>query len=184
MTGWHRRFLAILAIPVCLSYCTEIEEIREPGSRTPASVEQEAWGWSTVVTRNGVPRVFVKAEHLVRPSPADPASLDGGVTVLFFGSTGKDTVSRLRSDRALLEDENDRLVAIGRVILTSRDSTHLATDTLVWNRKSDLIRGGGRVLIRRPGGEETGVGFEATSDLKRWSMREVTTRLTRPDTVP
>ena len=70
------------------------------------------------------------------------------------------------------------------LILAWRDSTRLETDTLIWSRKSDLITGGGRVLIRRPDGEETGVGFEATSDLKRWSMREVTTRLTRPDTLP
>ncbi len=184
MPSARRVLLACLVLPVGLLCCHDLEDRKQPGSARAPSPEQEAWDWSTVVTRSGRRRAAVVAGHLIKTDPTEAVTLDSGVTVFFYDTAGRDTVSRLESAGALIDESNSRLTALGSVVLLSRDSTRLLADTLVWNRESDLITGAGRVTIRRPDGEETGVGFEATSDLTRWSMHEVTSRFVRRDTLP
>ena len=147
----------------------------------PAIPDQEAWGWSTLVTQAGRKRAKVSAAHFRRTDRDEKAQLDGGVTVHFFNARGTERVSTLTAQRAEIDDRSKNMTASGGVVLAAEDSTRLETDVLCWHRESETITGEGRVTITRPGGMESGVGFEASSDLKRWSMLEVTTRLGVPD---
>ena len=89
----------------------------------------------------------------------------------------------LTANRAEIDEETGDLMVAGNVLLASTDSTRLETDTLRWLREDEKVSGDGQVTIRRPDGRETGVGFEATSDLKRWTLHRVTTHLARADTL-
>jgi LPS export ABC transporter protein LptC len=123
----------------------------------------------------------VSSEHFQRFDRDKKALLDGGVTVHFYNARGTKRVSTLTARRAEIDDRSKHMIASGDVVLVAEDSTRLETDALCWHRETEKITGEGRVTICRPDGRESGVGFEATSDLKRWSMLEVTTRLGRPD---
>ena len=139
--------------------------------------DQEAWGWNTVVTRNGRKRAEVAAGHFRKYDRTLTALLDSGVAVSFYDGSRMKRVSELTAIQAEIDEESWDMVAMGEVALVANNGTRLETDTLRWSRETDRITGNGRMTLRRPDGEETGVGFEASSDLKWWKMRQVSTRL-------
>ena len=177
--GWLGLALISLGIPGC----TPIETPLPAEEATVDQPDQEAWGWSTRVTRLGRKRAEIKAVHFQKFDLSRKAELDGGVEVLFYDLTGEKQVSKLTSERAQMDEETSNMLVFGKVILVSTDSTRLETDSLAWERETDKITGNGTVTLRRPDGVETGVGFEASSDLKRWSMHQVITRLGSPDSL-
>ena len=150
------------------------------GSKPP---DQEAWGWNTVVTRNGRKRAEVAAGHFRKYDRTLIALLDSGVAVSFYDGTGRNRVSALTALQAEIHEASGELVAMGQVAVIASNGTRLETDTLRWNRETDRINGNGRMTLRRPDGEETGIGFEASSDLTWWKMHHVSTRLGRSDSL-
>ena len=168
----------LVALLLFLSACSEgrAPELR-PGEVSASPPDQEAWEWSTVVTREGRRRAIVTARHFARYDKERRSQLDEGVRVGFYDATGGTQVSQLTARRAVIDESNWDMEVSGNVVLVAGDSTRLETEVLRWHRKSDRITGEGQVTIRRAEGTETGVGFEATSDLKKWSLRHVTTHL-------
>lgn len=159
--------------------CARVEE-QPPGVvlQAPAGADQEAWGWQGVVTRSGVRRVVIRAGRFRHYGLSRVDSLDGGVTVEFYGAEGN-RASVLNARSGVLDEGSRRVEALGRVRVSASDSTTMETESLRWDDEGGRICGEGAVAIRRPEGTETGIGFEATPDLRRWSMRDVTTRKTR-----
>ena len=172
---------------VCLSFalvagCTPSSEPSSSHTVSQAP-DQEAWGWNTVVTRNGRKRAEVAAGHFRKYDRTLTALLDSGVAVTFYDGYGMKQVSELTARQAEIDEESGDMVAMGEVALVAANGTRLETDTLRWNRETDRIKGNGRITLRRPDGEETGVGFEASSDLKWWKMHQVSTRLGGADSL-
>ena len=145
--------------------------------------DQEAWGWNTVVTRNGRKRAEVAAGHFRKYDRTLTALLDSGVAVSFYDGSGRNKVSELTALEAEIHEATGELVAMGQVAVVASNGTTLETETLRWNRETDRINGNGRMTLTRPDGEETGVGFEASSDLTWWKMHQVSTRLSGSDSL-
>ncbi|MCE2437845.1 MAG: LPS export ABC transporter periplasmic protein LptC [Candidatus Latescibacteria bacterium] len=167
---------------VCLSLflatgCSPPSQPPSNHSAVPKPPDQEAWGWNTVVTRNGRKRAEVTAGHFRKFDRTLTALLDSGVTVSFYDGSGLNRVSVLTARQAEIHEDSGDMVVTGGVAVVATNGTRLETDTLRWNRETDMIKGNGRMTLRRPDGEETGEGFEASSDLKWWKMRQVSTRL-------
>ena len=182
------------ASPVSFSYgvclflsfaagCSPASEPSPNQASVPKPPEQEAWGWRTVVTRDGRKRAEVSAGRFRKYDRTLTALLDSGVAVSFYDGSGLNRVSVLTAQRAEIHEASGDMVATGDVAVVAAKGTRLETDTLSWNRETGTITGNGRMTLRRPDGEETGVGFEASSDLKRWTMRQVSTRLVGADSV-
>ena len=171
-----------LIVGAIVAGCSKIEDAparTEPSQRPP---DQEVWGWKTTLTEGGRRRAVVSAGHYQRYDRSDKADLSGGVTIQFLDSSGE-TRSKLTARQAEIAEKTRDMVVFGEVVLVAQDSTRLETDSLRWHHQSEKIAGEGNVTIRRPDGVETGVGFEATSDLKRWTLRQVITRLGRADSL-
>ena len=100
--------------------------------------------------------------------------------VAFFNAQG-DTVSTLSAERGEINASGDDMKVFGSVVVVARDCTQLQTDSLRWQREEDRIMGEGHVTISRPDGTETGVGFNASSDLKQWTLLFVNTRMRRKE---
>jgi len=131
--------------------------------------------WETVVTRKGLKRITVRADSLSRTSVKSEALFKGDVRVVFWGANG-DTVSILSASHGVVDPDGDQISVFGNVVVAS-DSTRLLTDSLRWDREQERIFGDGIVSIFRPEGREQGIGFEATADLKQWTLRQVETHL-------
>ena len=108
----------------------------------------------------------------------EPARFSDGVRVVFFNAQG-DTVSTLRAERGEINASGDDMKVFESVVVVARDCTQLQTDSLRWQRDENRIMGEGHVTISRPDGIETGVGFNASSDLKKWTLLFVNTRMRR-----
>ena len=145
--------------------------------------DHEAWGWTTVLTEEGRKRAAISAAHFQKFVGSEKTTLDDGISVIFYNAVGSEPVSRLTAREAEIDERTGNMVVVGEVLLISRDSIRLETDTLLWRREDRTITGPGKVVIRRPDGLETGVGFQASSDLKQWTLRQVATRFGRTDTL-
>ena len=172
------RFLKKTAkILLCvLCACAHPEHVEQAVKEPP--VNREMWHWSTRITDRGNSRAWVRAGSFQQMSENEPAQFFDGVQVVFFNSRG-DTVSTLRADRGEINALGDDMKVFGSVIVVARDCTQLQTDSLRWQRDEDRIMGDGHVIISRPDGTETGVGFNASSDLKQWTLLFVNTRMRR-----
>jgi LPS export ABC transporter protein LptC len=165
---------------ICFLGCNHNNQINDhKDDQTVLLPNQEMWHWSTVVTRGGKKRAYVRADHFIRIDQPEQTIFDGQVQVVFFDNDG-DTVSLLNALRGQIDADGSQMAVAGQVVVMARDSTRLETDSLRWNREQNRIFGDGEVLLSRPDGMETGVGFEATSDLKRWTLKQVQTRVTSP----
>ena len=167
----------LLLVVAGLACSTPDEEPSASSSTTDSRPDQEVWGWETVVSRSGRRKAKVSADHFQKSDASSVARLDGGVEVSFYSSDGLRLVSTLTAARARIDVTTYDMTVLGGVVLVADDSTRLETDSLRWTRQTERIAGEGDVTIRRPDGVETGVGFEASSDLKHWSLHHVTTRL-------
>ena len=174
MTRLPNKTLEVLLCALCA--CAPVEQAQRAADETPAM--REMWGWSTQVTDRGSARARVQAGHFQQATERDPAQFSEAVRVAFFDSDG-DTVSILRAERGEINAAGDDMKVFGSVIVMARDSTQLQTDSLRWQREEDRITGDGHVTISRPDGVETGVGFRATSDLKKWTLNFVQTQIRR-----
>ena len=179
--GRGRGLFCLLPSAFCLLLlsCARVEE--QPVGQAAQEVrgpDQEAWGWESKVTKGGVRRAVIRAGRFRHYGLSRVDSLDRGVEVVFFDASGRRT-SVLRSPMGAVEQQDRRMLALGGVVVTAEDSTTLEADALRWDNERERIYGDGAVTIRRADGVETGVGFESTPDLKRWSMRNVTTKKTR-----
>ncbi len=159
--------------------CTDIEE-KPKNERQSEDLqpEQVAWGWESVVTKSGVRRAVLRAARYRNYGASRVDSLDQGVEVSFFDHSGEQA-SVLRSTKGAFKHLDRSMEALGGVVITASDSTILKTQSLRWDNNKDRIYGDGAVTIQNPEGIETGIGFESTPDLKKWSMRNVTTKKKR-----
>ncbi|MDP6038943.1 MAG: LPS export ABC transporter periplasmic protein LptC [Candidatus Latescibacteria bacterium] len=175
-----RRFLkkgcrVVFCLGLCA--CSQIEPTAQ-SEDLPASSDREMWAWSTQVMDRGRPRAHLQAGHFVQAKDTEQAEFAGGVAIVFFDAHG-DTVSILSADRGMIDASGENMKVFGSVVVVARDSTQLQTDSLHWNRDRDRIVGDGQVEIIRPDGWETGVGFDASSDLKQWTLKHVNTQMKR-----
>ena len=175
-----RRFLkkgykAVFCLGLCA--CSQIEPTAQ-SKDLPEPIDREMWAWSTQVMDRGRSRAYLQAGHFVQANETDQAEFEGGVAIVFFNTQG-DTVSVLSADRGIIDASGANMKVFGSVVVVARDSTQLQTDSLHWNRDRDRIVGEGRVMIIRPDGWETGIGFDASSDLKQWTLKQVNTQIKR-----
>ena len=159
-----------------LCACAPVEQMEQAVDSVP--VNRELWHWSTHITDRGKSRAQVRAGSFQQVSEDEPARFSDGVQVVFFNSQG-DTVSTLKAERGRINASGDDMQVFGSVVVVARDCTQLQTDSLRWQRDEDRIMGEGYVTISRPDGTETGVGFNASSDLKQWTLLFVNTRMRR-----
>lgn len=174
MRQFLKKVSEVLLCTLCA--CTPADQVEQAADEAP--VNREMWHWSTRITDRGKSRAQVRAGSFQQVSENEPAQFSDGVQVAFFNSQG-DTVSTLTAERGEINASGDDMKVFGSVVVVARDCTQLQTDSLRWQRDENRIMGEGYVTISRPDGTETGVGFNASSDLKQWTLLFVNTRMRR-----
>ena len=173
-----RRLLKKASEILLCTLCACASADRTEQAANDAPVKREMWHWSTHITDRGKSRAQVRAGSFQQVSEDEPARFSDGVRVVFFNARG-DTVSTLRAERGEINASGDDMKVFESVVVVARDGTQLQTDSLRWQRDENRIMGEGQVTISRPDGIETGVGFNASSDLKQWTLLFVNTRMRR-----
>lgn len=173
-----RHILLLLVLSIACSDEQEIPQLVRP--RRTDVPDQEAWDVIKKVTRNGRLRASIQSPHLRKYDREQVSRLDGGVSVTFYSPASGEVLSRLTSGKAVIDEGHRILTAMDSVVLLSSKGSTLYTDTLRWEEKTEMIRGPGEVRIESEDGIETGIGFEAKSDLSSWTLQQVVTRIDTP----
>ncbi len=168
----------VLLLFLLLGACGRVREDSRPvRTASPDIPDQEGWDVTKQVTRNGRLRALIRSPHLRKYDRERVLRLDQGVSVTFYAPGSGKVLSTLTSRRALIDQGRRVLTATDSVVLKSDRGSTLYTDTLRWEEETEMIRGPSRVRIEDVDGTETGIGFEARSDLSSWTLREVVTRI-------
>jgi len=89
-----------------------------------------------------------------------------GLRVLFYDDVGGIN-STLVADDGSIYSQNEDLVARGRVIVRTSDSTVLTTDSLAWSNQSRLVRTDADLVIETPKGRVQGKGLVSDAALTK-----------------
>jgi LPS export ABC transporter protein LptC len=79
--------------------------------------------------------------------------------------------SSVTADAGSVNSKTSDLVARGNVLVTTKDSTNLATDSLVWRNKEQVITTDALVDMRGPQGSIRGYGLVSDANLKRIEIK-------------
>ena len=89
-----------------------------------------------------------------------------GLRVLFYDDAGGIN-STLVADEGSIYSKNEDLVARGHVVVRTRDSTVLATDSLAWSNQRRVVRTDADLVIETPKGRVEGKGLVSDAGLTK-----------------
>ncbi len=166
----------IIVVLLALAGCEKVEE----GSTPPGSHEnlpqQESWDSEITLSESGRTTAIVNAKHLKQFEQT--VEIGEGLKVDFFDKDGSHT-SVLTAEKGVIDEKTNDLMAIGNVLLISDEGPQLRTEQLNWDNRRGKVLAEGEVTVSTEQITETGTGFEAYPDLRRWSMKQITGR-TKP----
>ena len=132
--------------------------------------DQESWKPTIILTREGKKRAVIRAGYLAKYNEVQEVVLDRKVDADFY-STEEEHMSNMKSEKALVYEANDNLLAIGNVIVVSDIGMTLFTDSLFWDNKAERISTDDSVMITTEMNDTLyGVGFESNVDLTHWKI--------------
>lgn len=97
---------------------------------------------------------------------------DSGAEISFLDSSGA-VVTRLTADSMVLEQRADRLAMGGSVVILAGDSLVARSDSLVWNRKQDIVVVPRIVDVVLPPGTMRGRNLVTASRFDRWTAQDI-----------
>jgi LPS export ABC transporter protein LptC len=132
--------------------------------------DQESWDVTITMTEGGLKRVIVTAGHLEKYDERLFIYLDNNVEADFFDLEERHT-TRLKSDRAEIDEKANYMRALKNVIVESDSGITLFTDTLSWDHDAELIYTDDSVMITTERNDTLyGVGFESDLAMDRWRI--------------
>lgn len=133
----------------------------------------ETWDLDMTLTEDGLKKVRVKGSYSATYNLPDlkETRIKGPVYIEVYDSTGA-IKTEVQSDRAVYRAEESEFELFGNVRVDTRDNKHLESEYLKWNQIDDIITTPKFVVIITPSDSLAGTGFEATTDLENWTLRE------------
>jgi LPS export ABC transporter protein LptC len=169
----RKRLLLVVVILLIIAGCERIEERSAPSGSHKDLPEQESWESEIILSQSGRTTAIVQAKHLTKSQQT--VEIDEGLKVDFFNKDGSHS-SVLTAAKGTIDQRTNNLKATGNVVLISDEGSQLRTEQLMWDNRRGKVLAEGEVTISTEQMSETGTGFEAYPDLKRWSMKQVTGR--------
>lgn len=163
------RFLLILLAALLLGGCTDSES-QAPLDNEESAIEREITGFTVTETHEGKPAWELQSEYAWR-IPKDPQVRLKNLEVIFYDGEGRES-SRLTALSGVVDEDSGEMTAREKVRLISTEGDTLTTEELVYSREKDRVWGPGFVRLAKPDRVLTGIGFEASSDLTDYEVRE------------
>lgn len=132
--------------------------------------DQESWGTTIIITKEGKKRAVVRAGHLAKYSNQQKVILDKDVDADFFSIEEKH-MSNLKSEKAFVFESTDNLSAIGNVVVVSDSGVTLYTDSLYWDNQEGRVTTDDTIMLTTESMDTLfGIGFESNVDLTHWKI--------------
>jgi|GEM_PF-966988 len=156
---------------IALSGCTPLDDGEEVQKTTEAipdmelfksTISRQSAGQATFLILSGRMYTFVDKPNMF---------LDDSLQVDFYDDNGNHTAV-LNALKGEIQEQTTWMLAQGDVVIRSDSGYVLRTSYLEYNPKEDKILSDSFVTFVTPYDSLTGYGFQSTSDLKEWSLKQ------------
>ncbi len=172
-----RLFLFSLLLTISISSCGELSEeqsaqVDETLSDSLTSTT-ESWDVDMEIIEDGTKKMRLFGSYAATYTTEDSSStrVKGPVTIHLYDSTGTIT-TRAYSERAVYDADNSIFELFGDVIVNTADDRKLTSEYLKWIQSDELINTPKFVIITTPSDSIAGTGFEGTTSLTNYTIRE------------
>jgi LPS export ABC transporter protein LptC len=180
---------AALLLPCFLAGCRRPVEEAAPAEEDMQELpDHTSWDTEFYVSLEGLRRLRVKApkaERFVREDSTLTVLTSGGddsvrVHAWIYDEDGSESAALVADVLHYIETE-DRIDALGAVVLDTREGKHLETDHLTWYEDEKRIRCRGFVTFTGPNENFRGYDLEADEDLSNYTLRRPSGRMVGKD---
>ena len=141
-----------------------------------------------VITEKGVTSAIVSAKHVNVFEDRNYTVVNDSISIQFFNKEGKraSTLTARHGEVWGLYEQVDSLKATGDVVIVSDErNAKMETQDIRWIAATHKIFSDSKVRLSTEDAVEEGTGFEASDDLKTYTMKNVTGEITREElTIP
>ncbi|TYP94921.1 LPS export ABC transporter protein LptC [Fodinibius salinus] len=173
--------LSILLISILVvttvSSCTELsqEQAQKVNDALKDSLTSttETWGVDMEITEDGFKKVRVLGSYAAtyNTKKLNETRIKGPVTIYVY-KTGGAIETTVYSDRAIYKAKEAIFELYGNVRVNTSDNRHLKSEYLKWKQGEDLISTPKFVIITTPSDSIAGTGFEGTTKLTNYTIKE------------
>lgn len=139
----------------------------------------ETWGVDMEIIEDGLLKVRVLGSYATTQATkyVNQTNIKGPVTIHVYDSTGAIT-TRVSSERAVYRAEQAIFELYGDVNVNTVNNRHLESEYLEWHQGDNNLQTSRFVIIETPTDSLAGTGFEGTTDLTRYTIKEPQGRVT------
>lgn len=133
----------------------------------------ETWGMDMEIIEDGEKKIRMLGSYAttVATETVNETRIKGPVTIHVFDTTGTIT-TRVQSERAVYRPEDSIFELYGEVIVNTADNRELESEYLEWHQDDNTINTPKFVIIKTPTDSLAGTGFEGTTDLTDYTIKE------------
>ena len=184
---WNRKAVIILSaftLFVGITGCQRQAEQRVSMADVAEELgpRQQSWGAELLISNDGIRRLvlhapvlqeFVRGDTMFTMLRIDEENPVGRVRAFVYNIEGEQT-AEIEADQIQLFNEEDRIEATGKVVVTTNEDRKLETERLLWWESDSKLLAPGFVTLTAP--NETIQGYELDSDekLENYTLGQVT----------
>lgn len=172
---------ALFIIIVCAS-CGEIstdqkKQIDEALSDSLTSTT-ESWDVDMEILEEGSKKIRLRGSYAATYTGEEQneTRIKGPVNIQVFDSLSN-VKTRVSSERAIYRSDEAEFELFGDVKLNTNDNRNLESEYLRWNQNEDILTTPQFVIITTPTDSIAGTGFEGTTDLVDYTIKNPTGRV-------
>lgn len=169
--------IIILLVTVLTAACGDLsveqqKQIDEALSDSLTSTT-ESWDVDMEIIEDGLRKVRLQGSYAATyvTDEENETRIKGPVYIQVYDSLNN-VKTRVRSDRAVYRGDDAEFEFFGDVNVDTDNNRHLESEYLKWNQNNDLITTPEFVIITTPTDSLAGTGFESTTDLVDYTIRE------------
>ena len=170
-------FLAFFTVILTAVSCSELseEETKKVNEALRDSLvsSTETWDVDMTLIEEGLKKVRLRGTHAasINTDNIQETRISGPVHIHVFDSTGA-VETEVQSNRAIYRADQSEFELFGNVRVDTRDRRHLDSEYLKWNQADNRISTPKFVIITTPDDSLAGTGFEGTTDLSQYTIKE------------
>lgn len=151
------------------SACSDFNETESSDADATEYPDSESWNAEMSFTKEGMRKAVLHAGYVAKYSKQQITELKDNIRVDFYDDDGN-LKSYLTAREGKVFDNTKDMVAIGNVIVISQNGTHLYTEELHWENKSENIRSNVPVKITTKKDTLYGDTFKSDPDLINYEI--------------
>lgn len=166
-----------------MASCSDLseEEVQQVNEALQDSLTSstETWGVDMEIIEEGEKKIRLRGSYAttVTHQEVNKTRIKGPVAIQVFDSTGAIT-TEVQSERAVYLPEEAIFELYGGVVVETANNRELQSEYLEWHQDDNIISTPKFVIITTPSDSLAGTGFEGTTDLVDFTIKEPTGKVT------